>query len=45
VHAVVTREIALTDGTRIVYRDDGTEFMGAHFDFFGEASHHDTPLI
>lgn len=35
----------LTDGTKINYRDDGTVFMGGHFDYFGELSHHDTTLI
>lgn len=29
----------------IIYRDDGTEFMGGHFDFFGDVSHHDSPLV
>lgn len=35
----------LTDGTTILYRDDGSEFMGSHFDFFGLSSHHDTTLV
>jgi zinc D-Ala-D-Ala dipeptidase len=44
-HEVKLFNYTLTDGTVILYRDDGSEFMGGHFDYFGEASHHDTPLV
>lgn len=29
----------------IAFLDDGTEFMGTHFDFFDVSSHWDTNLI
>ncbi len=45
IHDVVVEPYKLTDGTVIYYRDDGTVFMGGHFDYFGELSHHDTPLV
>lgn len=45
VHEIKLFEYTLTDDSVILYRDDGTEFMGGHFDFFGEVSHHDTPLV
>ncbi|CAM6005549.1 unnamed protein product [Sphagnum balticum] len=45
VHEIVLRPEVLTDGRQILYRDDGTEFMCSHFDYFGEASHHDSPLV
>lgn len=35
----------LKDGRVIKYRDDGTLFMGAHFDLFDVASHHDSMLV
>lgn len=35
----------MTDGTKFSYMNDGTLFMGGHFDYFGELSHHDTPLV
>jgi len=35
----------LRDNRVIKYRDDGTEFMGGHFDLFDLASHHDTMLV
>jgi D-alanyl-D-alanine dipeptidase len=35
----------LLDGSQILHRDDNTEDMGTHFDFFGEASWHDSNNI
>lgn len=35
IHDVVVFPYELTDGTEISYRDDGTVFMGGHFDYFG----------
>lgn len=35
----------LRDGRVIKVRDDGTEFMGGHFDLFDLSSHHDTLLV
>ena len=35
----------LTDGSWIPFIEDGTIDMGSSFDFFGEASHHDSKLI
>lgn len=32
---VVVYPYELTDGTVISYRDDGSVFMGGHFDYFG----------
>lgn len=45
IHEVQIYNYNLTDGTTILYRDDGSEFMGSHFDFFGLSSHHDTTLV
>lgn len=39
------KEVTLENGQSILYLDDGTEFMGTHFDFFDESSHHDTQLV
>lgn len=38
-------ETTLTNGDKILYLDDGTEFMGSHFDFFGPSSYQDTDLV
>lgn len=43
---MVAQEIKLENSERsIKFLDDGTEFMGTHFDFFDESSHHGTNLI
>lgn len=40
------KTISLENSQRhIPYLDDGTEFMGTHFDFFDDSSHWDTELI
>jgi zinc D-Ala-D-Ala dipeptidase len=35
----------LENGQIIPFLDDGTVDFGSSFDYFGEASHHDTPLV
>lgn len=44
-HPVQLIDYQLRDGRVIKYRDDGTLFMGAHFDLFDVASHHDSHLV
>lgn len=39
------KTIELNNSKTISYLDDGTEFMGTHFDFFDESSHLDTQNI
>ena len=45
VQPVVISERTLTNGEKIPFLDDGTLDMGASFDLFHEASHHDTSLV
>ncbi len=43
---VKVKTIKLENSERtIAFLDDGTEFMGTHFDFFDVSSHWDTNLI
>lgn len=39
------KHTTLTSGFEMIYLDDGTLNMGTHFDFFGEASHHNSLYI
>lgn len=45
VHSLECSKRRLTNGDDIVFLDDGTVDMGASFDLFHIASHHDSPLV
>ncbi len=44
-HEVQIEKRYLTDGSQILFLNDGTIDMGSSFDLFDEASHHDTALV
>jgi D-alanyl-D-alanine dipeptidase len=44
-HPTLERKYKLSDGTELIYLDDGSVDMGAHFDLLDEASWHDNELV
>lgn len=45
IHELKVIKTTLLNGQKVLYLDDGSEFMCSHFDFFGGPSHQDSPLV